>query len=154
MEQRRTQSSPTSLKPLKCRDDLVVYYSDIFGLPLAAGFVAGAGLSLPGGLVPGLLFLVGGVAIGFGVATGTGVGCTAAFAFEFFGVGVGLAGPSEPIGFGQSTKPLGSIEHPGGISEGINWLPPFGSTVTVCPGGTYCGGGAPIGGAPPFDHAL
>ena len=105
------------------------------------GFVVG---------VVGLLFL-GGVAMGFGVEDGTAV-----LADGVFGVGVGFTAVFASLGTGTKIIPP---------SGGMNWLPPFGSIVTVWPGGgTYpaggtpfigcCRGGAPIGGDPPLAHAL
>ena len=116
-------------------------------MPVDGGFVPPAGL--PGVVVAG--FLVGGVAIGFGVEDGMAV-----FADGVFGVGVGFTDVFESFGIGTRIIPL---------SCGMNWLPPFGSIVTDWPGGgTYpgggtpfigcCSGGAPSGGDPPLAQAL
>lgn len=105
----------------------------------AAGFFAGDAGVFAAGFVPSVC-----VDELPGVAFGSGVGLTGMFDSGTRGVGVGFTGVSAFAGIGTRITPP---------SLGMNWLPPFGSIVTVCPGGgIYTGIRSPVGIVDPYDE--
>lgn len=113
--------------------------------PYSSGFLLADGFS---GVFAGVAGVLAGLAAGF--TSGTGVAAVFELAGglgvgDCFGGGVGVTG--------QSSRPLGVIVHPAGMSC-INGLCPGGIFIVFPPGPIYVCGGAPGGGAVLVAHGL